>query len=68
MSGLDDVIAAETRLSEVDGANGRLVICGHELGALAGSQSYEAILALLLPDLLSTSGEAIRAELSQRKD
>jgi citrate synthase len=67
MSGLDDVVAAETRLSEVDGANGRLVICGHELGALAGSQSYEAILALLLPDLLSASAEAIRAELGEAR-
>ena len=61
MSGLDDVIAAETRLSEVDGAHGRLVICGHELGDLAGRFPYEGVLALLLPDLLSSNAEAIRA-------
>ena len=37
MSGLDDVIAAETTLSEVDGLNGRLVICGYTLDQLAGA-------------------------------
>ena len=37
MSGLDDVIAAETTLSEVDGLNGRLVICGYTLDQLAGT-------------------------------
>lgn len=67
MSGLDDVIAAETRLSEVDGANGRLVICGHSLDSLAGRKSYEAILALLLPDLLSANEEAVHAELGQAR-
>jgi citrate synthase len=67
MSGLDDVIAAETRLSEVDGANGRLVICGHELGALAGRVPYESVLALLLPDLLAPEAEAIRAELGEAR-
>ena len=67
MSGLDDVIAAETRLSEVDGANGRLVICGHSLETLAGKASYEAVLALLLPDLLSSDAEAIRTELARAR-
>jgi citrate synthase len=67
MSGLDDVIAAETRLSEVDGANGRLVICGHSLDALAGHASYEAVLALLLPGLMSSNAEAVRAELGQAR-
>src|SRR5215217_2527124 len=47
MSGLDDVIAAETKLSEVDGANGRLVICGYRLDELAGQRSFEAVLELL---------------------
>ena len=36
MSGLDEVIAAETRLSDVDGQNGRLVIRGLELAEVAG--------------------------------
>ena len=67
MSSLENVIAAETRLSEVDGLNGRLVICGHSLDALAGRKSFEAVLALLLPDVLSTSEEAVRAELAQAR-
>jgi citrate synthase len=67
MSGLDEVIAAETRMSEVDGANGRLIICGHELGDLAGRVPCEGVLALLLPDLLSSNAEAIRAELAQAR-
>ena len=67
MSGLDDVIAAETRLSEVDGLNGRLVICGHSLDELAGHKSYEAVLALLLSDVLSDREEALRAELGQAR-
>ncbi|MCC7276390.1 MAG: citrate synthase [Alphaproteobacteria bacterium] len=45
--GLDDVIAAETTLSHVDGAAGRLVIRGFELEDLAGRRSYEEVLALL---------------------
>lgn len=67
MSGLDDVIAAETRLSEVDGANGRLVICGHSLDALAGHKTYEAVLSLLLGDLLPGSEEDLRAELAKAR-
>lgn len=67
MSGLDDVIAAETRLSEVDGANGRLVICGHSLDDLAGRVAFEDVLALLLPDFLSSNTQAIRAELAQAR-
>lgn len=61
MSGLDDVIAAETMLSEVDGANGRLVICGYRLDELAGHRSFEEVLALLGRDVLG--GGDIRARL-----
>ena len=63
MSGLDDVIAAETTLSEVDGLNGRLVICGHTLDELAGRKSYEDVLALLFTGLAAGSGTAIRGAL-----
>jgi citrate synthase len=44
--GLDDVVAAETVLSDVDGAAGRLIIRGHDLEDLAG-WSFEEALALL---------------------
>lgn len=65
MSGLDDVIAAETTLSEVDGLNGRLVICGHALDDLAGRWSFEAVLALLFAGLSDLSEAALRARLAR---
>ena len=46
VNGLEDVIAAETVLSDVDGANGRLVVRGVSLDDLGGSR-YEDVLALL---------------------
>lgn len=50
--GLENVVAAHTILSEVDGAAGRLVIRGHSLDALAGRTSFETMAALMLDDLL----------------
>lgn len=50
--GLDDVVAAHTVLSEVDGAAGRLVIRGHSLAELAGRTSFEEMAALMLDGLL----------------
>lgn len=51
MSGLDEVIAAETRLSDVDGQNGRLVIRGLELAEVAGLP-FEAVVGLMFEGLL----------------
>lgn len=67
MSGLDDVIAAETRLSEVDGLNGRLVICGHTLDELAGHRSFEALVVLLFESLDTLSETAVRARLARAR-
>ncbi len=54
-NGLEDVVAAETVLSDVDGLAGRLIIRGQPLEALAGRSDYEAVLSLLwdgfFPDL-----------------
>lgn len=54
-NGLEDVVAAETVLSDVDGLAGRLIIRGQPLDALAGRVSYEEVLSLLwdgfFPDL-----------------
>jgi citrate synthase len=50
--GLDDVVAAHTVLSEVDGAAGRLVIRGHSLAELAGRTSFEEMVALMVDGLL----------------
>ena len=44
--GLDDVVAAETVLSHVDGAAGRLIVRGFDLEEISG-RSFEAVVALL---------------------
>ncbi|MBI1729567.1 citrate synthase/methylcitrate synthase [Candidatus Acetothermia bacterium] len=46
-SGLENVIAAETRLSMVDGTAGKLVICGYPLEEIAPNATYEEALYLL---------------------
>jgi citrate synthase len=46
-AGLDDVVAAETALSHVDGEAGRLVIAGYDLDALVAAHDFEAAAALL---------------------
>ena len=46
--GLDDVVAAETALSDVDGLAGRLIIRGYSLDQLVGHESAEGVLGLLL--------------------
>jgi citrate synthase len=69
--GLDGVVAADTVLSEVDGGNGRLIIRGYSLDALAGTTTFEALAELLfsgffndVPDaegMVGALGEARRA-------
>ncbi len=46
-NGLENVVAAETILSDVDGLRGRLIIRGHSLDALVRHPHYEAVLGLL---------------------
>lgn len=46
-NGLEDVVAADTILSEVDGQNGRLIIRGFELDQLAGQRRFEEVVGLL---------------------
>jgi citrate synthase len=45
--GLEGVKVAETRLSHVDGAHGRLVIAGRDVEDLAGKLSFEEVAAKL---------------------
>ena len=47
MTGLDEVIAAETVLSDVDGANGRLIIRGVPVEELARHSTFEEVALLL---------------------
>jgi citrate synthase len=51
-SGLQGVVAAETRLSRVDGAAGRLTLAGYSVEELAPRVSFEAVVHLLLFDAL----------------
>lgn len=67
--GLEGVVAAETVLSEVDGAAGVLIVRGCSLDELAGRTTYEQVVALLFggfyPDLpvdLPAALGAARAE------
>jgi citrate synthase len=48
IDGLENIVAAETILSEVDGQAGRLVFRGYSLDELAGRASYEEAAHLLL--------------------
>ena len=47
IDGLEHVVAAETVLSDVDGAAGKLVIRGHALNQLAGRWTFEQVIGLL---------------------
>jgi citrate synthase len=52
--GLEGVVAAETRLCDLDGAHGRLAYCGYDIADLARQASFEEVCHLLwhgeLPD------------------
>ena len=69
MSGLDDVIAAETALSDVDGEAGRLIIRGRSLDDLIAHFRYEDVLTLLWATLFPECGAVDRlgAELGQAR-
>jgi citrate synthase len=66
--GLEGVVAAETRLGEVKGAEGVLFYCGYDINELAGKVSYEEVVYLLFHNRLPTRAEldgfttALRAE------
>ena len=41
--GLEGVVAANTRLSDVRGDIGQLIYCGYDIDELAGKVSFEAL-------------------------
>ncbi len=45
--GLDGVVAAQTRLSDVRGDSGELIYCGYDINELAGKVTYEEVVYLL---------------------
>ncbi|MFO0760054.1 MAG: citrate synthase [Byssovorax sp.] len=65
--GLEGVVVADTRLSEVDGERGRLILAGYDIENLTGKVSFEDVVALLdrgkLPD--EAAREAVRAAIAE---
>jgi citrate synthase len=55
--GLEGVVAAQTRMSKVDGLAGELVIGGFKLEAIADKASFEEMVYLLWHDRLPKSAE-----------
>ena len=46
--GLEGVVAAETRLCDLDGKNGRLAYVGYDIDELARKATFEEVVYLLL--------------------
>jgi len=68
-SGLGEVVAAETRLSEVDGERGELTIAGYPVGELAANATFEETTWLLWHGRLPEAHElaAFRRDLAVRR-
>ena len=70
VSGLDQVVAATTRLSHVDGARGELLIAGFPVGELAPHATIEQVAYLLwhgeLPDAAALA--RLRADLAAARE
>src|ERR1700709_1696641 len=45
--GLEGVVAANSRLSDVQGEAGRLIYCGYDIDELAGNVTFEEVIYLL---------------------
>jgi citrate synthase len=56
-NGLEDVVAATTRLSDVDGEEGRLVLAGYPVEDIAGRVPFEDALHLLFRGALPTPAQ-----------
>lgn len=67
--GLADVVAVHTRLSEVEGRSGRLVIAGHHVEELAANHGFEETCCLLWYGELPSTGKAadLRTTLGLRR-
>lgn len=68
--GLEGVVAAKSRLSDVQGDVGRLIYCGYDIDELAGRVSYEEVVHLLHHNHLPSRKELeeLRATLSGFRD
>ncbi len=59
-AGLKGVVAAETRLSSVNGQIGELIVAGFPIEEIAGKASFEEMVYLLWHDALPGDGELAR--------
>src|SRR3954469_14764010 len=68
--GLEGAVAATTRLSDVDGEGGELVIAGYPVGELAGRATFEETSWLLWHGELPTTAQldVFRAELAGERE
>jgi len=57
-AGLEDVIATQSAICQVDGAAGRLYYRGYEIGDVAGAVSFEDVTALLWRGELPSAAES----------
>ncbi len=55
--GLEGVVAAQSKLGKVDGANGKLWYCGYPIEVLAEKSTFEEVAFLLLKQRLPSSAE-----------
>jgi citrate synthase len=67
--GLEGVIAADTRLSSVDGERGELIVAGYRIEDLAPSVSFEEMVFLLWKGFLPSDAErsAFAREMADRR-
>ena len=65
--GLDNVIAAQTVMSHVDGDAGRLIVRGHELDELAEQFTFESVLSLLWDGFLDKVPEDTRSAIGSAR-
>ena len=68
--GLEGVVAASTRLSDVRGVEGELIYCGYNIHELAGKVSFEEVVHLLHHGHLPNEGELaeFRRELASQRE
>ncbi|AFK21294.1 citrate synthase/methylcitrate synthase (plasmid) [Haloferax mediterranei ATCC 33500] len=68
--GLEGITVAETRISDIDGESGELVIGGYPIEELATNATYEESIFLLLNGRLPTDRELanLRAKLAARRE
>jgi len=68
--GLEGIVAAHTRLSDVQGDVGQLIYCGYDINELAGKVSYEEVVHLLHRNHLPNQKEIaeLKAQLAESRE